>query len=414
MPESHADTAYRAAVSAQPATMNRDELAEHLAHLRVVRSWVDAAEIEANRRARELAAAGSAGSAEAAHVRAGQRSEREARAVTDRAVVCDEMPGFEAALASGDVAGGHVEALARAARRLDDAGRAALAASAGAYLDQATRSSVDAFERAMRREVQAINAATAGDTAAEESASQRRRSNVKRWVDKFTGMHLTLLELDPLRDAEVWTAIDAQLATDRAADGNAKTPWSELRVQAVVNAAKASGGSRSRPEVGVLIAYDRLVDTAALAGVCETVNGIPLPATTVRRMCCDADVFPVVLGSDGEVLDSGRNRRTASHAQRRALAAMHRTCAHPDCSVGFDACRIHHVRFWTEHGGLTDMDNLLPVCERHHHLVHEGGWTFTLSPDHTATWTRPDGSVHWVGTTIDRTLQKTARAARVT
>lgn len=169
MPESHADTAYRAAVSAQPATMNRDELAEHLAHLRVVRSWVDAAEIEANRRARELAAAGSAGSAEAAHVRAGQRSEREARAVTDRAVVCDEMPGFEAALASGDVAGGHVDALARAARRLDDAGRAALAA--GAYLDQATRSSVDAFERAMRREVQAINAATAGDTAAEELAS---------------------------------------------------------------------------------------------------------------------------------------------------------------------------------------------------------------------------------------------------
>ena len=60
------------------------------------------------------------------------------------------------------------------------------------------------------------------------------------------------------------------------------------------------------------------------------------------------------------------------------------------------------------------MVNLLPVCERHHYLVHEGGWTLTLSPDHTATWTHPGGSVHWVGTTIDRTLQKTARTARVT
>lgn len=406
MPQSNADAAYSAVVSAQPATMNRDELAEHLAHLRVVRSWVDAAEIAANRRARELADAGSAGSAEAAHVRAGQRSEREARAVTDRADVCDQMPGFESALASGDVSGGHVDAIARAAGRLDDAGRERLHASANAYLDQAARSTVDAFDRALRKEVQLINAATAGDAAAEELASQRRRSSVKRWIDKTSGMHHTLLELDPLRDAELWTAIDAQLATDRATDGTATTPWSELRVQSVVNAAKASGGSGSRPEVGVLIAYDRLVDTASLAGVCETVNGTPLPVVTVRRLCCDADDFPVALGADGEVLDSGRTRRTASRAQRRALAAMHRTCAHPDCTVGFDDCRIHHVRFWTEHGGLTDIDKLIPVCERHHHLVHEGGWTLTMTPERTATWVRPDGSDHWIGITFDRTQRE--------
>ena len=75
----------------------------------------------------------------------------------------------------------------------------------------------------MRKQAAAINAATGGDTAPEELASQRRRSNVKRWIDKVTGMHHTLLELDPLRDTEIWTAIDAQLATDRAADGNANT-----------------------------------------------------------------------------------------------------------------------------------------------------------------------------------------------
>jgi hypothetical protein len=403
MPQSNADTAYAAASSAQPATMNRDELAKHLAHLRVIRSWTDAAEIAANRRGRELAAAGSSGSAEAAHIRTGQRSEREARAVTDRADLCDQMPGFESALAAGDVSGGHVDAIARAAGRLDDAGRERLAASAELYLDQASRSTVDAFDRAMRDEAKAINAATAGDTAADELASQRRRSNVKRWVDKTTGMHHTNLELDPLRDATMWAAIDSQLATDRSADGNAETPWSELRVQAVVNAVTASGGADRRPEVGVLIHYDRLVDTATSAGISETVSGVPLPSDTVRRLCCDADVYPVVLGADGEVLDAGRTRRTASRSQRRALGAMHRTCAHPDCTVGFDACRIHHVRFWIEHGGPTDLDNLLPLCERHHHLVHEGGWTLTMCRDRVATWTRPDGSVHSVSSTIDRT-----------
>ena len=97
------------------------------------------------------------------------------------------MPGFESALAAGSVSAGHLDAIARATAKLDDTGRARLAASADNYLDQATRSNVDAFERAMRKEAAAINAATAGDTAAEELASQRRRSNVKRWIDKVAG-----------------------------------------------------------------------------------------------------------------------------------------------------------------------------------------------------------------------------------
>ena len=403
MPPTDADVAFQAAAAADVATMSRDQLDEHLARLRVVRSWTDAAEIAANRRARQLADTGRAGSPEAAHVRVGHRSEREARAVTERAEVCEQMPGFEAALATGTVSAGHLDAVARAAGRLDDAGRERLTATAERYVEQATRSSVDAFDRAMRKEAAAINAATAGETAADELAAQRRRANVKRWVDKVTGMHHTLVELDPVRDAEMWTAIEHQLATDRAADGNAATPWSELRVQAVVNAVKASGDGLSRPEVNVLVSFDRLVDPSSVLGVCETVDGTPLPASTVRRLCCDANVLPTVLGADGDVVDVGRTRRTATRPQRRALAAMHRTCAHPDCSVGFEATRIHHVRFWTEHRGPTDLDNLLPVCERHHHDIHDGGWTLEMTPDRVATWTRPDGSVHHVGSTIDRT-----------
>jgi hypothetical protein len=38
----------------------------------------------------------------------------------------------------------------------------------------------------------------------------------------------------------------------------------------------------------------------------------------------------------------------------------------------------------------------------HHHLVHEGGWAVAMSPERVATWTRPDGVVHHVGSKIDR------------
>jgi hypothetical protein len=123
----------------------------------------------------------------------------------------------------------------------------------------------------------------------------------------------------------------------------------------------------------------------------------------MRRLCCDAEIIPTVLGGDGEILDQGRSRRTANRAQRRALRAMHRGCAHPDCDVGFEACRIHHIRWWWRDNGPTDIANLLPFCERHHHLVHEGGWTLTMTPQRVATWTRPDRTTHHHGTTIDRT-----------
>jgi hypothetical protein len=33
--------------------------------------------------------------------------------------------------------------------------------------------------------------------------------------------------------------------------------------------------------------------------------------------------------------------------------------------------------------------------------VHEGGWTLTLSADHTITLRRPDGTLHFDGSTVD-------------
>ena len=133
------------------------------------------------------------------------------------------------------------------------------------------------------------------------------------------------------------------------------------------------------------------------ASICETSNGIPLPVDTIRRLCCEAAIIPVVLGADGEALAVGREQRVANRAQRRALRAMYRTCAHPHCDISFDHCQIHHVIPW-ERFGLTDLENLLPLCSKHHHLVHEGRWHLTLQPDRTITLHRPDGTHYFTGT----------------
>jgi hypothetical protein len=128
---------------------------------------------------------------------------------------------------------------------------------------------------------------------------------------------------------------------------------------------------------------------------------LQLPPDSIRRLGCDANIIPIVLGGDGVPLDIGRAERLATREQRRALRAMYRSCAHPGCTVRFEDCRIHHVQWW-EHFGPTDLANLLPLCERHHHLVHEGHWTLTLKPDRTITLRRPDGTLFFEGTTTVR------------
>jgi hypothetical protein len=214
-------------------------------------------------------------------------------------------------------------------------------------------------------------------------------------------MCTTVIQLDPVRDRALWSRIDASRARLRRRDGNSRMPWDQLQVEALIEALGGGDGVDRVPEITVLVDHDTLVDRLHAHSLCETDQGTPLPVSTVRRLCCDAEIVPVMLNGKGQALEAGRSARTATRPQRQALRAMHRTCGHPTCSVPFDATRIHHLVPWYQ-GGTTDITNLLPACDPHHHLVHEGGWTVTMTPDRIATWTRPDGTVFHIGTTIDR------------
>ncbi|MFM8529669.1 MAG: HNH endonuclease signature motif containing protein [Ilumatobacteraceae bacterium] len=79
----------------------------------------------------------------------------------------------------------------------------------------------------------------------------------------------------------------------------------------------------------------------------------------------------VVLDGRSVPIDVGRAKRLATAHQRQALEAVHTTCAVPECDVRFDRCHIHHIHHW-EHGGTTDLANMIPLCSKHHHAVHEG------------------------------------------
>ena len=389
-----------------PDVLDADGVAVFLSSVAELRSWLDARQVRATRRQRELAAEGRAPDPRSSLTDKGRQSSKDARAADEREQTCTAMPGFEDALNDGSISAGHIDAVSSATKNLDDAERSEFISCTRDLLDTATKSGVDAFDRECRELAKNIRARHNADADVDELERQRAQSKISRWVDPTTGMHKTLIEADPVTDRTLWAAIQQARAKLRLRDqqtGSERTSWDRLTVDALVDAV-SDGDRRGGGSPGGIVVHidvDSLAEGRHEHTLCETDSGVDLPIETVRRMACEADLIPVVLDGNGVVLDEGRAKRLATHEQRLALQAMHTTCAEPNCSVTFDDCRIHHLDPWAA-GGRTDLDRMVPLCEAHHHRVHEGGWTLTVAPDRTATWIRPDGTPHWTGSLLDR------------
>ena len=57
----------------------------------------------------------------------------------------------------------------------------------------------------------------------------------------------------------------------------------------------------------------------------------PIHPNTIRKIACDADIIPVLLGSEGRILDIGRTTRIFPPHIRKAITARDGGCAFPDC-----------------------------------------------------------------------------------
>src|SRR5262249_32507061 len=91
-------------------------------------------------------------------------------------------------------------------------------------------------------------------------------------------------------------------------------------------------------------------------GRCETTAGSSVPPATVRRLCCDGSLVPIIEDEQGNAIHVGRKTRAIPPALRRALDARDGGCRFPGCTNSrfVDA---HHVVHWAD-GGETNLDNL--------------------------------------------------------
>jgi hypothetical protein len=235
-------------------------------------------------------------------------------------------------------------------------------------------------------------------------AEQRRRARrgvTKRDIDDGLVRITALLDADEA--AIVFAAIDARVEdewrkTSPAADEpNAVTCTPHLasrRADALVEL--AAEGMVAGPDpivagerVGVNVHIDAALLTGArVDGICE-IEGIgAVTPATIERLLCDCHVKLMADGPFGSI-DLGRSQRTINRRQRRALQHRDRGCRFPGCGAS-RYLHGHHVLPW-EHGGPTDIDNLMLLCPAHHRLFHEGDYSIDAHGDGKFTFRTPDG-----------------------
>ena len=320
----------------------------------------------------------------------------------ERADTLQAVPSFADALDDAAITAGHVDALTKAVRGLDDdAQREELRERAAGLVGVAAAATVEQFRNRLGIEAKNIRR----NDGMDRLERQRRDTQLRTWIDG-EGMVCLSGRFDPVTGrlliAKLDHAVQALFAESTPDTCPTDPTRKQHHLQALALARLLDGsvaGGSGRPEYVVVI--DPSQGDGAGGPVVDWGIPVEVPHRVLADMMADSPVHTVVV-RNGVVLhapgrlDLGRSTRLANRAQRRALRALYSSCAIPGCSVSFDRCKVHHVVWW-RNGGLTDLANLLPICTHHHSKVHDGDWIIELGPGRELTLHFPDGSIRNTG-----------------
>ena len=374
--------------------MNIAELRSFMADIRTRQAKLDAQMLEANARMISLMhdpVAPTFVIPERELVAHGGLTSREAREVVSRGIVTEVAPEMGAVLAAGDTTAAHVDALGRGLK-IAGAERDAFLTHLPELVEASTTMTASQFDQLVKE--------TAKSVVADDGLStfeRQKRETFFKMRTEADGCLSVSGKFDPISasilKSKIGRFVEAMFHSGDKEVPVEVMPWIEpndhRQAQALI--ALVNGASESvsdvpaRAEIVVHVDLETLQHGLHAGGTCRTAFGADLPVETVRRLACEAEILPVVLDGRSVPIDVGRSKRLATVHQRRALEAIHPTCAIPECEVIFDHCNVHHIDYWaisdSGGGGATDLNNMIPLCSRHHHAAHEGGWKLKLNPE---------------------------------
>jgi len=185
------------------------------------------------------------------------------------------------------------------------------------------------------------------------------RREVRAFRNMERGVMTLTVELPMAEGALICQALDKAVEAqgEKGPEFEAES-WGAQQADGLLSMARSylSGGAEGASSTADAYQVVVHVDGAALQG---EEGRSDLAVESVKRLCCDGSVVPMVDGARGEPLSVGRKQRTVPAAMKRALWSRDRGCSFPGCT--------------------------------HHRLVHEGG--YEIRKDTSGGWyfRRPDG-----------------------
>lgn len=280
----------------------------------------------------------------------------------------EELPETAAAFSRGEISYQHAAVLSRCA---EEVGTEPLRQVESALVEAAREVDPGRLRLATRYLRHCLD--PDGSLSQAEREFSRRHLYLSQTLD---GLYV----LDGLLDVEggetLRTALEALMGPPAPADRRSSA---QRRADALVELARCQLDAGGLPETGgekphlTLVSELRTLRREPQSPPAELDWRQLLPGERARRLACDVQLTPVLVGADWRPLAVGRSRRVVSSALRRALHLRDRGCRWPGCDRPPAWTDAHHIRHWVD-GGETNLANTVLLCRRHHSQVHEHGW----------------------------------------
>ena len=298
----------------------------------------------------------------------GLRPRRRARSEVETAVELEELPRTSEGLRDGEIPYENARILAKASQEgeIDE----------NELIGPAKTQSPDKFAGTVRKHQQERSA----DDGMSRLEHQRSQRFAKIKTDHTDGMTVLYGRFDPITGALIETALSQKMdELWREEDPRARCSPGQRMADALAylvtrEETDQDTGKVRGPRLLLIADYD-VIDRDLRNG--RLGDGTPIPVEKIRDLACQSEILPSIFRGASVPLDLGRSRRTASPAQRVALVARDKACV--GCGATANWCQAHHIIPWAVHGN-TDIDDMVLLCSRCHHRVHDDRWQVRKKP----------------------------------
>ncbi len=302
-----------------------------------------------------------------------RQSARGTRTEVKVATQLKDLPNTKNAFETGEITFGHAKVIAATAERAKNIDEQEL-------VGRAKVEPVDVFSRTARRhEQQRSHDDGIGMLEAQKRA---RRAWIK--TDRDDGMTVLYARFDPITGARIRNALSHRTDQLWREEHPNHRPSTEQRLADAVadlicrpDRTQEKKGKPGWAGATLFITANYDVVTQKLQDA-QLADGTPIPVETIKELACEAEIVPAFFDSRSQPLWVGTSSRLATRAQRMALFARDRGCV--GCQTDPEWCQAHHIIPWQE-DGPTNIDNLVLLCSRCHHQIHDNRWQIHQTPD---------------------------------